>query len=78
MFGINGSFPDVLWDGYVNPDELVDGKLPEDQRICIDNGDAGIINVDGPNDFANPNTEDADHKCTLPKLPAVELESADA
>lgn len=78
MFGINGSFPDVLWDGYVNPDKLVDGKLPEDQRICIDNGDAGIINVDGPNDFANPNTEDADHKCTLPKLPAVELESADA
>ncbi|MBO6944088.1 parallel beta-helix domain-containing protein [Altererythrobacter sp.] len=78
MFGINGSFPDVLWDGYVNTDKLVDGKLPEDQRICIDNGDAGIINVDGPNEFANPNIEDADHKCTLPKLPAVELESADA
>lgn len=78
MFGINGAFPDVLWDGYFNPDKLVDGKLPTDQRICIDNGDAGIINVDGPNDNANPNTEMADHQCTLPKLPAVELESADA
>lgn len=73
MFGINGSFPDVLWDGYINPEKLVDGQLPADQRICIDNGDAGIINVDGPNDFSNPNTEMAGHTCTLPKLPAVEL-----
>lgn len=76
MFGINGAFPDVLWDGYVNPAKLVDGELPSDQRICIDNGDAGIINVDGPNDFANPNTEIAAHQCSLPKLPAVELELA--
>lgn len=76
MFGITGSFPDVLWDGFVNPDKLVDGKLPGDQRICIDNGDAGILNVDGPNEFAHPSTDDGDHKCTLPKLPAVELETA--
>nr|WP_298897562.1 parallel beta-helix domain-containing protein [uncultured Altererythrobacter sp.] len=78
MFGINGSFPDVLWDGFVNPAKLVNGKLPEDQRICIEDSSVGIINVDGPNEFANPNTEDADHRCSLPKLPAVELESADA
>lgn len=77
MFGISGAFPDVLWDGYVNADKLVGGKLPADQRICIDNGDAGILNVDAPNDFANPSTEIADHRCTLPKLPAVELEKAD-
>lgn len=77
MFGINGAFPDVLWDGYFNKDKLVDGKLPVDQRICIDNGEAGILNVDGPNDFANPSTEIADHRCNLPKLPAVELEQAE-
>ena len=78
MFGINGSFPDVLWDGFVNPDKLVNGKLPVDQRICIEDSSVGIINVDGPNEFANPNTEDADHRCTLPKLPAIKLENADA
>ena len=78
MFGINGSFPDVLWDGFVNPDKVVNGKLPVDQRICIEDSSVGIINVDGPNEFANPNTEDADHRCTLPKLPAVKLENADA
>lgn len=78
MFGINGSFPDVLWDGFVNPDKLVNGKLPVDQRICIEASSVGIINVDGPNEFANPNTEDADHRCTLPKLPAIRLENADA
>ncbi|MBT8432828.1 MAG: right-handed parallel beta-helix repeat-containing protein [Altererythrobacter sp.] len=77
MFGINGSFPDVLWDGFVNPAKLVNGKLPEDQRICIEDSSVGIINVDGPNEFANPNTEDADHRCSLPKLPAVVLESAE-
>lgn len=78
MFGINGSFPDVLWDGFVNPDKVVNGKLPVNQRICIEDSSVGIINVDGPNEFANPNTEDADHRCTLPKLPAVKLENADA
>ncbi|WP_394729206.1 parallel beta-helix domain-containing protein [Altererythrobacter sp. GH1-8] len=74
MFGINGAFPDVLWDGYFNPTKTVEGKLPLSERICIDNGDVGILNVDGPNDFANPSTDPADHRCTLPKLPAVELE----
>ncbi|XUU60774.1 parallel beta-helix domain-containing protein [Erythrobacter sp. HA6-11] len=73
MFGINGAFPDVLWDGFFNEDKLVDGALPVEERICIDNGDAGIINVDGPNDYSDPSTDDTAHKCTLPKLPAVEL-----
>ncbi len=73
IYGPMGSFPDVLWDGYVNPEKLVNGKLPEDQRICIDNGDAGIINVDNQNGNENPSDDIADHKCTLPKLPPVEL-----
>ena len=77
MFGLNGSFPDVLWDGYLNEAKLVDGALPADQRICIDNGDIGILNVDGPNDNENPNTDMEPHRCTLPKLPAVELALAE-
>ena len=38
MFGLTGSFPDIIWDGYVNPDSLGnDGKLLAELAICIDN-----------------------------------------
>ena len=77
MFGLNGSFPDVLWDGYFDADKMVDGAMPDHLKICINNGDAGIINADGPNGYSNPNTDMTDHKCDLPKLPAVELALAE-
>jgi hypothetical protein len=76
QFGLNGRLPDILWDGYVNPDKLVDGKLPSELAICIDNGDAGIVNVDGPGGYKNISTEIEPHRCELPRLPAVELRAA--
>src|SRR5690606_4905351 len=75
-FGPTGRFPDILWDGYVNPKKLVNGQLPADLRICIDNGDAGILNVDGPNKYAKPNTDITPHRCTLPRLKPVVLPQA--
>jgi parallel beta-helix repeat protein len=75
-FGPTGHFPDIVWDGYVNPALLVRGQLPENLRICIDNGEAGILNVDGPNHYAAPNTDIAPHRCSLPRLPAVTLPAA--
>ncbi|CAD5106565.1 parallel beta-helix domain-containing protein [Zestomonas carbonaria] len=76
-FGIGGRLPDILWDGYVNPAKLVDGKLPPELAICIDNGAAGIVNVDGPNGYRNVSTDLAPHRCNLPKLPAVQLALAE-
>jgi len=78
QFGLSGRLPDILWDGYVNQDILIDGRLPADRAICIDNGEAGLINVDGPNNYKNISTEMADYRCSLPPLPAVKLASADA
>ncbi|NNM14324.1 MAG: hypothetical protein HKO58_08360 [Gammaproteobacteria bacterium] len=75
MFGLGGSFPDVLWDGYYNQDKLVDGKLPLQYRICVNNGDSGVLNADGPGGYKNPSTDVSLHKCDLPKLPAVSLPS---
>ena len=75
-FGLSGSLPDVLWDGYVDADKLVDGQLPEALRICIDNGDAQLVNVDGPNDYANVSTDMSNHSCRLEKLPEITLEGA--
>ncbi|NQD95855.1 hypothetical protein HP532_24660, partial [Pseudomonas sp. CrR25] len=41
QFGLSGRLPDILWDGYVDPAKLVDGKLPARLAICVDNGTAG-------------------------------------
>jgi parallel beta-helix repeat protein len=74
LFGEDGSLPDVLWDGFVNP-EKADGRDSKPEfAICIQNGDAGILNVDGPNEFAAPSTDMAPHDCSHPKLAPVNLE----
>ncbi|MDH1265592.1 parallel beta-helix domain-containing protein [Pseudomonas sp. GD03944] len=75
QFGLNGRLPDILWDGYVNTKLLVDGKLPADRAICIDNGEAQMINVDGPNNYSNISMDMTHHRCTLPRLPSVELQA---
>ncbi len=73
-FGPTGSFPDVLWDGFANPDRLKDGKLTGDNRICVQNGDAAVLNADGPGEFKNPAMADMkDHDCELPKLGSISL-----
>ena len=60
----------------MNPEKLVDGKLPAELAICIDNGDAGIVNVDGPGGYKNISTDIEQHRCELPRLPTVELRAA--
>lgn len=74
-FGLDGRLPDILWDGYVNPARLVDGKLPAELGICVDNGAATLVNVDGPNNFKNISTDMGPHRCKLPPLPEVVLAS---
>ena len=76
VVGPLGRMPDVLWDGYVNQAKLVDGVLPEALRICVQNGDAQVLNVDGPNDNKNVRIADGDHDCAHEKLPAVQLAGA--
>lgn len=74
MFGFTGSFPDVIWDGYVNPESVGDdGKLRAEFAICVDNGDAEVMNVDLVNDSANIVVGDSQHACQHEKLPAVVL-----
>ena len=75
--GLGGSIPDVLWDGYYNADLLVEGEMPEKHRICINNGEAGMLDADGPNGYKNPSVMTDGYQCDLPKLPAVKLASAE-
>ncbi len=76
LFGLNGSFPDVIWDGYYNPERFPDGHPTGANGLCINNGDAGILNADGPNGYKNPSTDMNHHRCDLAKLPSVNLASA--
>ena len=75
MFGITGSLPDVLWDGYYNEERFPDGVFTADQGICINNGDAIMLNADSPNGNKEPSVNMAQHSCDLEKLPAISLGS---
>jgi parallel beta-helix repeat protein len=73
MYGLNGRFPDILWDGYRDQKNLVNGQPPAEERICVKNGKTAVLNADGPHKYKNPSTETAPFQCELPKLPPVEL-----
>ena len=71
MFGLGGSFPDVLWDGFYNAGRKVDGKAIGPQ-ICLRDV-SGVINADGPGGFKNPSKDLKPFDCELPRLPAIDL-----
>lgn len=68
LYGLRGSFPDVLWDGYYNPAR---SQAPGPQ-ICIRDV-SGVINADGPGGYKKPGKDMKVHGCELPPLPAVDL-----
>lgn len=71
LYGLGGSFPDVLWDGYYNKDRKVDGKAVGPQ-ICLRDVN-GVINADGPGGYKSPSKDAKQFACDLPRLPAVDL-----
>lgn len=74
MFGLTGSLPDILWDGYFNAEKVnADGNLLPDYAICVDNAGAQVLNADLPNDSANIVVGAAQHNCQHEKLPAIVL-----
>ena len=68
LYGADGSFPDIVWDGVRNPD-----KAGAEHAICVDNGDAGLLDLDGGNGYANPRIDMSPHRCSHEKLAAVNL-----
>ncbi|KAF1712765.1 parallel beta-helix domain-containing protein [Pseudoxanthomonas sacheonensis] len=72
MFGLGGSFPDVLWDGYYNKDRKVGGKAATGPEICLRDV-SGVVNADGPGGYKNPSKDAKPFECDLPRLPAVDL-----
>lgn len=73
LFGAEGRLPDIIWDGYYDADKMIDGVMPDALRICIDNGEVGILNANGPSGFTEPSTDKAPFECQLDKLPEIDL-----
>ncbi|MFV8783819.1 parallel beta-helix domain-containing protein [Microbulbifer sp. SA54] len=73
-FGLTGSMPDILWDGAIDQNKFVDGKLPENLKLCIDNEGVDIINVDVQGNYKNITTDISAHQCSLKKLPQIVLD----
>jgi parallel beta-helix repeat protein len=73
MYGLDGRFPDVIWDGYINPAVADEGKLPATLAICLQDAQSKMLNVDAPNGYNNPNEDMANHRCELAPLKPVEL-----
>jgi parallel beta-helix repeat protein len=74
MFGINGHFPDVLWDGFV---DTARADVPE-ERLCVDATASGVLNADGPHKYKDPKVVSEAVRCKLAPLPAVLLAPAGA
>jgi parallel beta-helix repeat protein len=72
VFGLTGRFPDVVWDGYADPKDAVDGLPPPSDRLCVQDVN-GVLNIDGPHGYKNPSTDTKPYQCTLPKLQPVVL-----
>ena len=68
MFAESGRLPDVVWDGIANPE-----KGDPAYAICVNNGDAVLLNVDAGNDYQNVSTDMSGHSCDHEKLSEIVL-----
>ena len=68
IFGEEGAFPDILWDGVVHPE-----RLSSEHAICVQNNNAQVLNIDAANGSINPRVESAPYDCEHPRLQAVVL-----
>jgi parallel beta-helix repeat protein len=79
---IGGRYPDIVYDGFVNPDKVADGKVAPEAGIYVaNNGDADFINLDlgalGDGGEPKPSTDVMAHAGALPNPPgAIVLQGA--
>lgn len=64
-----GALPAVLWDGFVNPKIANPG-------ICVQNGEAKLLNVDAANKFAGARIDDSVNCAPATRLPTIALPPA--
>ncbi|MEP2735952.1 MAG: parallel beta-helix domain-containing protein [Erythrobacter sp.] len=77
LFGMNGAIPDVLFDGYVDDEKKVGGKLPDALRICVSDEGVDVLNADMPGGNENPRVESELYRCKLTPRAPVSFALAD-
>jgi parallel beta-helix repeat protein len=68
MFAESGRLPDVVWDGIANLE-----KSGSEYAICVNNGEAVLLNVDAGNDYQNVSMDMTAHSCDHEKLAEISL-----
>jgi parallel beta-helix repeat protein len=68
MFAESGRLPDVVWDGIANPE-----KTDPAFAICVNNGEAVVLNVDAGNNYQNVSVDMSGHSCDHEKLSEIVL-----
>ena len=76
MFGVTGSLPDVLWDGYVDVKKFKGGKVDPALAVCVDNGAAQTLNADAPHKYKAPALVADGVRCRLTPLPPITVAAA--
>jgi len=63
--------PDVVWDGTVQP-----GREAGDVLCLMANENVRFVNLDAPNGFASPSFNTDAHRCSLPSLSEIRLQTS--
>jgi parallel beta-helix repeat protein len=67
-------FPDILYDGIIDAKKAVNGSLPDNLRICLENnGDIDFANIDAEHTFKNIDRDIKKYTCSHPRLSAVTI-----
>lgn len=72
----DGALPPIVWDGTVDEAKLVDGEPTPENRLCVQEAGAEVVNADAENGLASPVIDAAPFDCTLEPLAPIELAEA--
>ena len=68
---VGSPLPNILFDGAVNTERVVNGALPDGLRLCVQQPGATFANLDIPNSFANVSKDLETVNCTHASLSPV-------
>ena len=64
--------PDIIYDGIVDSEILINNVVPDNKKICIQNNtSASFLNLDADNNFENMSTDINLHDCAHMSLKEV-------
>jgi parallel beta-helix repeat protein len=81
---LGGTFPDIVWDGVVNAESLVDGRLKPEKAIVVrdnekvDGGEVTFANLDSQSTYGDPDKLEVDRDLanyggSLPPVKPVQM-----